>query len=310
MRLDEKTILGDIISFPFKTYRKAFGRPKKTDKYEGSFAEKQRAKKIIGLILMGKISSYGVEKDRKIYGNCQVLSPGGILMFRCDEKKANWYLNRNLGEIVSTSPLTVKLNFEPKGLGNHNKGFGLSEMGNKCVSCGTEEYLTRHHVVPYCYRRYFPVELKSHNFHDVLSLCVDCHEGYERKADQLKEELAKLHNAPINGEVETRSDLVKYVKIARTLIGDVSDIPNKRIKSLRQEIKIYFGIKRLTKSRLQKISETKSTILRKTHGEIVVSKIDNLQEFVELWRKHFVKNNECNHLPQNWNINHEICLKS
>ena len=33
---------------------------------------------------------------------------------------------------------------------------------------------------------------------------------------------------------------------------------------------------------VQKISETKSTILRKTHGEIVVSKIDNLQEFVEL----------------------------
>ena len=114
----------------------------------------------------------------------------------------------------------------------------------------------------------------------------------------------------INGEIETRSDLIKYVKIARTLIGDVSDIPNNRIKSLRQEIKIYFGIKRLTLARLEKISETKSTILKRTHGEIVVSKIDNLQEFVQLWRKHFIENNECKFLPENWNINHEICLKS
>lgn len=259
---------------------------------------------------MGKITSYGVDKDRKIYGNCQVLSPDGILMFRCDEKKANWYLNRNLGEIVSNSPLTVKLNFEPRGLGNHNKGFGLSEMGNKCVSCGSEEYLTRHHVVPYCYRRYFPLEVKSHNFHDVLSLCVDCHESYERKADELKFNLANVHNAPINGELETKKDLVKYVKIAKTLIGDTSTIPNKRIRLLRKEIKDYFGIKRLTTSRLQKISEEKSTVLRKTHGEIVVSKIDNLQDFVQLWRKHFVNNNECKFLPQNWNINHEICLKS
>ena len=70
---------------------------------------------------MGRVTSYGVEKDRKIYGNCQVLSPGGILMFRCDEKKAKWYLNRNLGEILSESPLIVKLKFEPRGLGNHNK---------------------------------------------------------------------------------------------------------------------------------------------------------------------------------------------
>jgi len=84
-----------------------------------------------------------IPKDRKIYGNWQVQSPDGILMFRCDEKKANWYLNRNLGEVIKTSPLIVKLKFKPRGLGNHNKSFGLSEMGNKCVTCGDEEYLTR-----------------------------------------------------------------------------------------------------------------------------------------------------------------------
>jgi hypothetical protein len=29
---------------------------------------------------MAKVTSYGVEKDQKIYGNCQVLSSDGILI--------------------------------------------------------------------------------------------------------------------------------------------------------------------------------------------------------------------------------------
>lgn len=244
---------------------------------------------------------------KNIYGNYQVLSPDGILMFRCDEKKANWYLNRNLAE--KNNENTIKLKFKPKGLGNHNKGFGLSEMKNICVNCGKLTELNRHHVVPYCYRKYFPLEIKSHNFHDVLSLCVDCHESYERKADQLKANLAIIHNAPVNGETEFRGDLIKYIKIAKTLIGDISTIPKERLNLLRKDIKDYFGIKRLTISRLKKISEIKSTIIRKTHGEIVVSKIDNLQEFVELWREHFITNNDCKYLPDNWKVNHKICLK-
>ena len=86
-----------------------------------------------------------ITKDKKIYGNCQVLSPEGILMFRCDQKKANWYLNRDLADPINNDPLVIKLKFEPKGLGNHAKPFGLTEMVNKCVNCGSEEFLTKHH---------------------------------------------------------------------------------------------------------------------------------------------------------------------
>lgn len=257
---------------------------------------------------MDKVTSYGVNKDRKIYGNCQVLSPDGILMFRCDTKKANWYLNRDLGEIVTESPLVVKLKFEPRGLGNHNKGFGLAEMGNKCVTCGSEEYLTRHHVVPYCYRRYFPMALKSHNFHDVLSLCSDCHEKYERKADELKNEISTTYMAPIGGEIESKADVIKYTKIASTLLGDISVIPKKRIQSLKSDIKSHFGIKRLSKKRLEKITQIKTTIVKKTHGEIVVNKINSIQEFVEMWREHFIKHNDCKHLPENWSVKNIIWM--
>lgn len=254
---------------------------------------------------MGHLS-YGVTKNRKIYGNCQVLSPNNILMFRCDEKKANWYIKRNLGDIVSYDPLIIKLNFKPKGLGNHNKDWGLSEMLNKCVVCGEKEFLTKHHVVPSFYRRYFPLEVKSHKFHDILSVCVDCHERYERHADELKLEISIKYDAPINGEVEKRKDVVKYIKMAFTLLRNDINIPKERIKELRGEIKNFFGIKRLTNAKLKSIVSNKPILVRKTHGEMVVQKLENLQDFVEMWRHHFVDKMKPKFLPKNWRIKNNI----
>jgi hypothetical protein len=252
------------------------------------------------------MNPFGVTKNRRIYGNCQVQSPDGILMFRCDEKKANWYLNRDLGEIVSDDPLTIRLKFEPNGLGNHNKDFGLSEMKNQCVVCGGDEFLTRHHVVPYCYRRYFPLEVKSHNFHDVLSLCVECHENYERFADKLKLELADEHNAPINGEVDDKKDSIRFSKIASTLLRpDVNNIPKKRIIKIKSEVKNFFGIKRLTKKRIKEISSIRS-VLKRTHGEMVMENISDIQSFVEMWREHFIENMNCQYLPKDWKIKNNI----
>lgn len=248
---------------------------------------------------------FSVTEDREVYGNFQVLSPDNILMFRCDKKKINWYLKRNLAEYVDE--FTIRLNFKPNGLGNHNKEFGLSKMKNHCVVCNTQSYLTRHHVVPFCYRKYFPLELKSHNFHDVLLMCVYCHDSYERKADELKRNISEKYDAPINGEMIKNNDLVKYSKISTTLLyKDLSSIPKSRVRILKNEIKNYFGIKRLTSKRLKSISEIKSSFITKTHGEIVVNKIDDLQNFIEMWRKHFVDNTDAKYLPENWSVKTKI----
>lgn len=248
----------------------------------------------------------GINKKRIIYGNCKVLSPNDILMFRCDIKKANWYLDRNLAKIIEDNPLTIKLNFEPRGLGNHNKEFGLGKMYNKCVSCGTSEYLTRHHVVPYCYRKFFPLDMKEHKFHDILTLCVDCHGDYERKADELKIELSIKYDSPINGDIINNKELVKYSKISSTLLkSDISNIPKQRINEMKYLIRDKFGYKRLSKNRLTKLSKIKSTLIKKTHGNIVVEKLEDINSFIEMWRKHFIDNVDCNYLPENWRINND-----
>jgi hypothetical protein len=256
--------------------------------------------------MMGKFGS-NIPKDRKIYGNCQVYSPQGYLMFRCDEKKVNWYLKRNLAQIIHSEPLSIKLNFIPKGLGNHDKPFGLSEMNNKCVNCGTESFLTRHHVVPICYRKHFPLNLKSHNFHDVLSMCMDCHESYERYATELKKELGDKYDAPLNGICIDNRDLLKTIKNCNTLLRDTTNIPEERLEQIRSEIREFIG-RDFNQQDLVLISNTKQTILEKTHGQVVMEKVTNIQDFIEMWRQHFTKYNDCKYLPENWNINNVIII--
>lgn len=46
------------------------------------------------------------------------MSPEGEIMAKCDMKKIQWYLDRDLGEIVAQDPLTLKLKFAPKGRGH------------------------------------------------------------------------------------------------------------------------------------------------------------------------------------------------
>lgn len=245
-----------------------------------------------------------MKRTKTLYGNCSVLSPKDILMFKCNEKKANWYLKRGLAEVLQSNPIVIKLNFEPNGLGNHNKSYGLGEMMNKCVNCGTEDDLTKHHVVPICYRRFFPIDLKSHNFHDVLAMCVDCHEQYERKADILKSMLATQYNAPVNGIIKKTN--LTHIKIANALL--IRDLPKKRYKELKVQLKTILNIKRLTKQRLIKTAnlDTKSSTTITTHGEIVVKKLTNINEFIQMWRKHFLDNNECKYIPKDWDIKNNL----
>ena len=60
----------------------------------------------------------------------------------------------------------------------------------KCVVCGRRgNTLTRHHCIPLCFQRYFPLDYMPDSNHDVLSLCESCHIRYEKSATKYKEEL-------------------------------------------------------------------------------------------------------------------------
>lgn len=103
-----------------------------------------------------------------------MLDPEGTLLCTCNRKKIDWYLSRNLADLVSEDPPTIKLKFKPGGNGHATEPFYLSKKENRCVICGSYKEVIRHSVVPHSYRQYFDLKYKSRSSHDIVLVCRKC----------------------------------------------------------------------------------------------------------------------------------------
>lgn len=250
-------------------------------------------------------------KQTQIYGNTKVLAPNGDVLFLCLPKKANWYLDRNLATVISENPKVIKLTFEPSGIGGHGDPYLLTEKQNKCVVCGVEEDLTRHHIVPYTYRKHFPENIKSHNSHDIVPICVNHHREYEEEhAIELKQIFAERFDAPLALETKTNSDLSIVVKYSKTLFEHWDKLPYTRKKQMISTIRDYHGyIGRLKHTLLTYAYADLSNSRTETHGKLVIDRLTNenkLQWFVEMWREHFLHTMSPKYMPKYWDRNRDI----
>lgn len=209
-------------------------------------------------------------------------------------RKINWYLRRDLATVVEEDPITIMLNFVPKGKGNENNPFYLQERENHCVVCGTSEELTKHHCVPSCFRKYFPDEYKTHTSHDVLLLCRKCHNSYEVFGYELKNQIALQYNVPIQPTCKDK----KYAKYAKTILAHSEKIPQERFDYMTDVIKKHLQKENVSEDDLRELLTKQSTA--DTYGEMVVRKLDCIEEFEELWRKHFLDTMKPKYLPKHW----------
>lgn len=247
------------------------------------------------------------------YSNCLMRHPDGTAMFRCGEKRLNWYLKRNLAEILSGNPLEAKFTFEPNGFGWAYDDYFLASKENICVVCGTKEDLTRHHVIPYCYRRYFADDIKSHNSYDIVLLCVEHHHSYEEAAQGLKKELALKHGAPMNGFGGSYdSRLGKANGFKKALLRHAERIPHTRQQEMLAFVvdclnEIYDkDHSDLTIEDLDDIEDFDCLTRPHTmHGEIV-SRCYDPDDFAIMWRKHFVDTIHPEFLPKYWEVDRRI----
>lgn len=236
-----------------------------------------------------------------IYENCIVYHPNGEIMFRCNSKKIKWYLKKGLAEKVSERPLSIKLLFTPKGMGNCNKNnnFGLDVIENICVNCGTDEFLTRHHVIPRCYRKHLPEYHKTHAFHDIVILCFNCHREYEAKATEFKRTLGDLYNAPLDYRPIHTQKVTKAISRYRNIKRN-KNIPTEVKERMIDEIKKLTNSESFSEKHLYELKQSVSNDY--DHGKIVANSQKDYREFILLWRKHFYENNECKYLPKNWTV--------
>ena len=107
-------------------------------------------------------------------------------------------MQRGLAEFVDENPAAIKLLFEPKGRPeDENNDFYIQSKTNRCVGCGESSHYLRYKVIPSCYRQHFPEHLKSHRSHDIVLLCVDCHEAAHCAAEKHKRQVAVDFGVPL-----------------------------------------------------------------------------------------------------------------
>lgn len=262
------------------------------------------------------VDEASVKRKTLLYHNCQLLAPDNVPLCTVDPKKARWYVEKGLGTFVTEDPLVVKLNFEPAGRPQSERGDGqfyLQERHNMCVVCGKDDSYIRKNIVPLEYRKYFPDILKAHQSHDVVLLCLKCHRKSSMQDNFLRQCLANEFDAPIG----TKNDLTHIVdhKLKRirnaggTLLKSVSKLPAERVAELENEIKDYYKCDILTADLINEASTLDIKIPNENcepHGLKVYKAYEKIgiTKFERRWREYFLSSMNPKFMPEHWSINH------
>ncbi|XP_042399699.1 protein RRP6-like 3 isoform X2 [Zingiber officinale] len=198
-----------------------------------------------------------------VYHNCRIYATHGRMLCYCDRKKLEWYLRRGLAKMVDEDPPAIMLLFETKGRPeDEGNEFYIQSKKNMCVGCGEKSHYIRYRIIPSCYRMHFPEHLKSHRSHDIVLLCVDCHEIAHSAAEKYKKQVAQEFGIPLfvqkivnsgestaatvastsmSADEETGVSPLQLRTAAMALLRHGSNMPSGRLEELMQIVRTYFG---------------------------------------------------------------------
>lgn len=254
---------------------------------------------------MSRSKRSSICKDSMIFHNGIIQAPDGVNLSRCGKDKLQWYLSRNLADLVADDPPTIRLRFEPSGRSGLDDPLLLMGKPNICVVCGCDQNLTRHHIVPYSFIRHMKLEYKMDVIRDIFPLCRPCHNIYEKKSWVKREEFAKQYEIPIGGiESEEMSKYRKAAGAAVALLKYRAKIPAERQEYLFNVVRDFTKKQEITEDDLKGISRHK---VKKRSDYVNFSKFiaDNIKdynEFAKDWRVHFVETMQPKHMPDVWTV--------
>jgi hypothetical protein len=230
--------------------------------------------------------------SRTPYDNYRIFHPDGNLMCFCSKRKANWYVKNGL---ATQSGTDIHLTFKPKGHGEPVEV--LTGRLNCCVVTGDETNLTKHHVIPTQFRRYFPQGYKDKNSGDLMVMTRSAHDEYEIFANEFK---TKLFNDYIT---EEDKDAIKAWTELRSLVNCKKGEHFSRLPAPRQ---VYIELRIAGLSRIWNFTEDelrhRSVNDVRNFSKKIVEKIGVINLIV-LWKLHFIKYGRPRHLPEWWKPN-------
>ena len=239
---------------------------------------------------------------KPIYDNCMMEGPDQTPLCRCSRKRARWYVDRDLAEVIEEDPYTIRLKFYPKGAAYEGDDFYMADKDDLCVACGSREELTKHHIVPRCYRKHFPDFLKDHSSHDIVILCKDCHEKYEPVAIEFKSKIAQDMGIHWSRPLFPNPAVYEAYKAGRALQQYSDQMPDERICVLVQVLRDFFEVDIVSEESINEACNLDVYEDTVSCGKHVVKSLDNIPEFIKLWRQHFLDTMDPQHMPQYWDI--------
>jgi len=147
------------------------------------------------------------------YSNILLVSRRNAPLTTVSDKRAQWYVERDLAEELTETERTekfprysrvVRLKFKAK-LEDKCDPFYHQIIETRCVVCGGKEGLTLHHVVPSVIRKWFPDEHKNHSHGWCVLLC----ERHHGKADEVAKE---IHQKEITEMDKKISQVIKDLR--------------------------------------------------------------------------------------------------
>jgi hypothetical protein len=97
----------------------------------------------------------------------------------------------------------------------------------------------KYHVVPTIYRQNLPDELKLHKSHDIVLLCLNCHEKANKFAEALRENLALTFGVPTNLfaiEYQINNKTAYVIKLSTTLFYQSSNLSEQKKQQLSENL--------------------------------------------------------------------------
>lgn len=238
-------------------------------------------------------------EKQNLIGNFTAYDPNGEFLFNCDSKKANWYVRKNLAVWMDENKNHFKLNFTPKGPGNREYGKYFTEyIINQCVICGCQENLTKHHVVPSCYKKHFPDPCKSNDHFDVLLICTDCHEKLERSYDTRKAELHKHHKGQIEHKYNKIRELNSLIRTCQKHPNYMDDA--RKAIMVEKACAINPALDTFEKLINEELVEVGGSIDNEICSLVVRDNQDDLKNFIISWRTLFLEYGQPKFLPNGW----------
>ncbi|CAD8099621.1 unnamed protein product [Paramecium sonneborni] len=249
---------------------------------------------------------------KPVYSNCRIFSLSGQQLCFCDQKKIQWYVKNGLGEYIDEK--SVKLNFDPVcEFDEKEMKFYNEERSNRCVICGASSNILKYQIIPYMYKHYLPNNYKSHRAHDVVILCARCHEKASALQDKKRAEVAVIYGVPLQyyGEEKQVVDKLTYLlKKYESLTKAGKPFDMNQYEQIRNQFKDLVQLPiEFNKQELTKINENLKKELKNSHGEAVVKKLDTeekIEEFIMIFRKHFLSSMDPQFLPKEWAIDHRF----